>query len=194
MDRLDFLPPPQIESEPQTLQHHHSDGLGGISHLDQSSEVRILTPAEISTLASIFEQNNAPFPNPDLSFFVGSVAPDGHVSGFLVIQQAIHAEPMWVEPGNSTAFSRIVARAEEEISARATGFVDVFLHAPAGRISQLAAAAGMRVEPWVVMSKRIEGKWQPPAEAAAEETSTVEDSPAYEEDLPIEPEEKVTIQ
>jgi hypothetical protein len=117
-------------------------------------EVRLLSEAEIATLAPVFEESGAVLPDPVSSFIVGSVDATGHVCGFLVIQAAIHAEPMYLEPGASDQFLGLVHRAEKEIATRLGGG-NVFLFAPVGKISSLASSCGMNKEPWVVYSKNV---------------------------------------
>jgi hypothetical protein len=145
---LDMLPPPVAGEEPRE-QDKGSNAVGS---------VRLLTPEEVSSLAPIFASEGATMPAAEHSFVVGSVAEDGHVVAFLVIQLKVHAEPMWIEHGHERLFQSLVGCAERTISERAQGGCEVFLFAPAGKIARLAALSGMRPEPWTVWSKFIDAK------------------------------------
>lgn len=114
-------------------------------------EIRELTPEEIQSVAHIFTENGTVVPDP--ATFVGAVQ-DGKVLGFLVLQPKLHAEPLWIEPGQSHLFTSIVKEAERVIL-RKCGPQWTYLFAPAGRVSQMATAMGMQVEPFVVMSKLV---------------------------------------
>jgi hypothetical protein len=73
---LDMLPPPVAGEEPRE-QGPDSNAVGS---------VRLLTPEEVSSLAPIFASEGATMPAAEHSFYVGSVAEDGHVRGFLTVQ------------------------------------------------------------------------------------------------------------
>ncbi len=105
----------------------------------------------------IFAREGGELPPPEHSFFLGSTAPDGHVVAFLVVQLRVHAEPVWVEKGHESVVMSLVHAAEQTISEKVPGGCDVFLFAPAGRVSTLVAKAGMRLEPWAVWSKHVDG-------------------------------------
>src|ERR1700723_3094757 len=66
-------------------------------------------------------------------------------------QIKLHAEPMWIENGHSDIFSALVREAERTVLRRC-GPAWVYTFAPAGKVSQLAQAAGMQLEPWNVFS------------------------------------------
>src|SRR5882724_2554941 len=118
MDRIDLLPLPDIKPEPE-------------------HEIRLLTADEISTLLPVFEQEAADLPDPATSFIIGAADPtDGHIAAFLVTQLRVHAEPMWIEPGPENLFRRLVRATERTITERA-GLCDVFLFAPAGKVSRM---------------------------------------------------------
>lgn len=119
--------------------------------------VRLLSPEEIASLRPIFEAEGGVMPAPEHSFFMGTVAPDGHVTSFMVVQLRVHAEPMWIEKGNERLFLPLIHATEQMIAEKVPGGCDVFLFAPAGKVSMLAAKAGMRLEPWTVWSKHVEG-------------------------------------
>ncbi len=120
-------------------------------------EIRELTPEEIQSVAHIFAENGTVVPEP--ATFVGAVQ-DGKVLGFLVLQPKLHAEPLWIEPGQSHLFTGIVKEAEKVIL-RKCGPQWCYLFTPTvqpvqlGRISQMATAMGMQLEPYVVMSKLV---------------------------------------
>lgn len=149
---LEFLPPPIEPATPHEL------------------EVRILTTEEIQTLEPVFTEQGVELPNPSTSFIMGAVC-DGKVVGFLVTQLRIHSEPMHIEPGFEHVLSRLIHQTEGVIAQR-VGTVDVFLFAPAGRVARLAQMAGMRTEPWVVMSKRVVGMAPDLAEAVPESSES----------------------
>lgn len=136
--------------------------------------VRLLTPEEIASLAPIFEKEGQPLPQMAHSFILGSVAEDGHVIAFLVVQLRVHAEPMWIEKGHEALFRPLVHAAEQTIAEKVPGGCDVFLFAPAGKVSMLAARAGMRLEPWTVWSKHIQGLF--PTEDEPEKVEPLEES------------------
>jgi hypothetical protein len=121
---LDLLPPPNGDPAPD-------------------SSVRILTEAEIATLEPTFAEHGVLLPDPSSSFIVGSVD-QGQVVAFLVVQLRIHAEPMWIKPGHQSLFSSLVHVTEKLLAERAAP-CDVFLFAPAGKVSTLAEKAGMRL-------------------------------------------------
>lgn len=116
-------------------------------------EIRVLTPEEISTISHIFTEHGTVVPDPSVATFVGAVQ-DGKVLGFLVLQAKLHAEPMYLEPGQSHLFTSIV-RAAEGVILKNLGPQWVYLFSPAGRVSQMAATMGMQPEPFVVMSKLV---------------------------------------
>ncbi len=145
---LDMLPPPARGTEPREQPQESPT----------SSPVRLLTAEEVASLAPIFAGvGGGEVPRPENSFILGSVAEDGHVVAFLVVQLRVHAEPMWIEKGSERLFSSLVHQAEQTIAERVPGGCDVFLFAPAGKVSMLASRAGMRLEPWTVWSKHVEG-------------------------------------
>lgn len=119
-------------------------------------EVRVLTPAEIKSVESVFADAGATLPDPQTSLFVGAVM-DGEVQGFIVLQLKLHAEPMWIKNGKSELFLKLVAKAEETILAK-SGPQWVYTFTPAGRISQLAQSMGMQLEPWCIYSKLVTPK------------------------------------
>jgi hypothetical protein len=112
-----------------------------------------MTPAEVALEEPIFVENGSSLPDPATSVFLG-VFRNGQRVAFLVLQLKLHAEPLYVEPGHSAVFAPLVKAAEDYILANA-GPQWVYLFAPAGRISQLAASMGMQMEPFVVMSKLV---------------------------------------
>jgi len=136
---------------------------------------RVLTAEEVETLKPVFEEFGGTMPNPATSFFVGVVR-DGKVTGFLTIALAIHAEPMWIEPGNEQDFLPITREAERIIVERC-GEADIFLFAPEGRITALAESRGMVRENWNVMSKHVGTSTIKPLEVEpVVESSELEDS------------------
>lgn len=117
-------------------------------------DIRLLTPEEVETLRPIFAEQKAIFPNTQYAFFVGAVEPGGRVVAFLCFQLQLHAEPMHIEPGYQRAFKRMIEVGEQTLLER-VGPCLVYTFTPAGKITQLAQAAGMQMEPWVVMSKIV---------------------------------------
>jgi hypothetical protein len=118
-----------------------------------SDGIRLLTPEEIKSVEPIFLERGVSLPASNTSVFVGAVK-DGKVVAFLVIQLMLHAEPMWIEPGHSNLFLPLVKEAEKTILQRC-GPAWVYLFAPAGKVSQLAATSGMQQEPYCVYSKLV---------------------------------------
>lgn len=118
------------------------------------AEFRVLTPQEVQTLEPIFVSAGAVLPDSTYATFVGAVE-DGSVKAFLVLQAKLHAEPMYIEPGYSHLFTQLVKTAEDVIITSCPTGAWVYLFAPAGRVSQLAATVGMQTEPYVVMSKLV---------------------------------------
>ena len=127
---LDFLPPPSTE------------------------EYRVLTQDEIEKcVRPDFEEAGCDLPDPSVSVFVGCVK-SGEVVGYVCLQVKLHAEPVKIKDGHSQIFERLIRAAETVIITR-TGAQWVYVFTPAGRISQLAQAMGMQLEPWCVMSKFV---------------------------------------
>lgn len=124
----------------------------GQDEKDADLDVRVLTPEEVESLRPEFEARGAIFPNPSSSYAVGAVDPDGKVTDWLFVQLQVHAEPMRLE--HPVLFKRVVATAERTLLERC-GPCLVYTFTPAGKITQLAQAAGMQIEPWVVMSKIV---------------------------------------
>lgn len=149
---LDMLPPPSSTVGEESREQ--------AAETLQPSLVRLLTSEEIQTLAPVFAEAGQNLPPAEHSFVLGSVAPDGHVVAFLVVQLRVHAEPMWIEKGYESLFRSLVHRAEQTIAEKVPGGCDVFLFAPAGKVSMLASKAGMRLEPWTVWSKHVDGMIQ----------------------------------
>jgi hypothetical protein len=156
-DILEFLPlPPRgqtapVEGQQPSASHEHTAEL---------VDVRPLSAEETQTLAPIFAAHGVELPDPRYSHVIGCVRPDGTVDeDFLVVQLRVHAEPMNLK--HPQRIFRLIAAAEELIATRA-GTVPVFLFAPEGRTAQLAEqSAGMQREPWVVLSKVVQGKVAP---------------------------------
>jgi hypothetical protein len=144
---LDMLPLPVAGGESREQE----------SEVNAVASVRLLTPEEIASLQPIFEKEGGVIPSPEVSFVLGSVAPDGHVVTFMVVQLRLHAEPMWVEEGHEHLVRSLVHATEKMIAERVPGGCDVFLFAPAGKVAKLAANFGMRLEPWTVWSKYVKG-------------------------------------
>jgi len=161
---LEMLPPPVPPTEGESLDD--SPAFTSVSEAT-SSLPRLLTPEEVATLAPIFAERGATLPAPEHSFFVGTVDDQGAVTSFLVVQLRVHAEPLWIKPGNERVFRGLVTTAEEILAERVQGAVEVYLFAPAGKVARMAEVAGMQMEPWVVYSKRVEGA-QKPVEASTE--------------------------
>jgi len=126
-----------------------------LEYLQPSTEhdIRVLTPEEIATVEHYFSDAGVNLPSPQESVFVGIVK-DGKVMGFIVIQIRLHAEPLVLEPSQAFLLPALIRKAESVILERC-GPQLVYLFAPAGKISQLAASFGMQMEPWVVMSKFV---------------------------------------
>lgn len=123
-------------------------------------DVRVLTPEEVESLRPLFEQQQAIFPNPSSSFAVGAVDAKGNIVAFLFFQLQVHAEPMKIDHPHEALFSRLIKVGEKTLVERC-GPTLVYAFTPAGKVTQLAAAAGMQMEPWVVMSKICYGEEKP---------------------------------
>lgn len=117
-------------------------------------DVRVLSADEVESLRDKFNEQRAVFPNPQTSFFVGAVEPGGRVVAFLCFQLQLHAEPMHIEHPYESVFNRLVDVGEKILLDR-VGPCLVYTFTPAGKITKLAQAAGMQIEPWVVMSKIV---------------------------------------
>lgn len=151
---LELIPPP-APSEQETKPASELEAQPLAVKTQAQPTVRLLTEAEIQTLAPVFAEQGTSLPDPSTSFFVGTVDDEGSVTSFLVVQLRVHAEPMWIKPGHESVFRSLVHAAEQTIQERTGGGCDVFLFAPAGKIARLAEVSGMRTEPWVVYSKTI---------------------------------------
>lgn len=116
-------------------------------------EIRELTTDEVQSVSHVFTENGAVLPDLRQATFIGAVQ-DGKVLGFIVLQQKLHAEPMWIAPGESLLFAPIIREAERVILKK-VGPQWCYLFAPAGRVAQMAASMGMQPEPYVIMSKLI---------------------------------------
>ena len=161
---LEMLPPPVPPTEGDSVDD--SPLLPSVSEA-VNSVPRLLTAEEVATLAPIFAERGATLPAPEHSYFVGTVDDEGAVTSFLVVQLRVHAEPLWIKPGNERVFRSLVTVAEQTIAERIQGAVEVYLFAPAGKVARMAEVAGMQMEPWVVYSKRVEGL-QKPVETSTE--------------------------
>ena len=115
--------------------------------------IRVMTPEEIKAEEPIFASTGNPLPNPATSTFLG-VFRGGKRVAFLVLQLRLHTEPLYIEEGHSAVLPALVKAAEEYIL-RNVGPQWVYLFAPAGRITQLAQAMGMQLEPYCVLSKLV---------------------------------------
>lgn len=178
-DILEFLPLPDQSGTAHAPASH-------AEHAAEMLDVRPLSVEECKALEPIFAERGVELPDPRWSTIIGCVTDGKVTNNFLVVQLRIHAEPMHLEDEN--LIHRIVSVAEEYI-ARKCGTVDVFLFAPAGRIARLAQLAGdMRVEPWVVLSKRVEGV------AALDESSNLEQTQTGPESESLTEKAVVTIQ
>jgi hypothetical protein len=156
--KLDMLPPPTPIQIPE--------------------EIRVLTEAEIKSVEHIFLANGNHLPDPSVSTFIGTVK-DGEVIAFIVVQLKLHAEPMWIKDGHSELFKSLASAAERFILQRC-GPQYVYVFTPAGRISQLAQAMGMQMEPYIIHSKLV----MPEAPA----------KPSIDFPLPVEPSSEEVIQ
>lgn len=147
LPELELLPLPT-----RTLDDSSNSGLVS-SKLEPPDRLRILSEAEVASLTPIFSAEGAMMPNPANSFFVG-VVEDGVVKAFLCVQTTIHAEPMWVERGYEREYMPMVKLAEAEILRRVGPNV-VYAFTPPGKLTRIAQMAGMKPEPWVVLSKFV---------------------------------------
>lgn len=116
--------------------------------------IRVLTSAEVETLKPVFERAGASLPDSATSIIVGAIK-GGVIVGFGVLQLRLHAEPFYVEPGNSEVFSSLVREMENVIITRC-GSQYVYICTPPGRVSDLAEAMGMQREPWRVYTKLVQ--------------------------------------
>jgi hypothetical protein len=133
---IDMLPPPNITVQPE-----------------ENCE-RELTAEEIQRYVKPgYDATNNPLPDPSISTFVG-VFRGGKVVASIGLQLKLHAQPLQIEEGHAGVLPVLVAAAERIILQR-TGPQWVYLFAPAGRLSQMASALGLQLEPWVVMSKLV---------------------------------------
>lgn len=157
---IDLLPPPWGEGR----EVRESSGSASVEPLgtplgmpasqpSKYSPVRLLTDAEIATLEPIFREQGAVLPDPAISCIVG-VVEDEKVVAFIVLQLKLHAQPVWIEQGKSGLFESLVHGAEKIILER-TGPQRVYLFTLEGRLTEMAVAMGMQVEPWVVSSKYV---------------------------------------
>ena len=119
---------------------------------DKNFDIRVLTPEEVESLRPEFDATNAIMPDPRNSFAVGAVDQNGKVVAFLFFQLQVHAEPMKIDHPYERLFAPLVSAAEQEL-VRRCGPCLVYAFTPAGKVTKLAQAAGMQMEPWVVMSK-----------------------------------------
>lgn len=117
-------------------------------------DVRLLTDDEVESLRPAFVEADAIFPNPAVSFFVGAVEPGGRVVAFLCFQLQVHAEPMKIDHPYEAVFKRLIDVGEKALLDR-IGPCLVYAFTPAGKVTQLAAVSGMKLEPWNVMSKVV---------------------------------------
>ncbi len=145
-------------------------------------EIRELTPEEVQSVAYIFADNGSVIPQ--FATFVGAVEND-KVLGFIVLQPKLHAEPMWIAPGQSQLFQAIVNEAEKTVLRKA-GPQWVYLFAPAGKISQLATAMGMGIEPFVVMSKMVTSDLPPRPVTQFVSSEDIERYPSVDEPVRTE--------
>lgn len=121
---------------------------------EKKVEMRVLSPQEVLELQPVFEKAGAVTPDPGVSFVVG-ILEDGKVTNsFLVVQTALHAEPMHIEPRHRMYVKSMAHFAENQIIQR-VGVANVFLFAPPGDVQSLAEAFGFKVEPWAVLSKTV---------------------------------------
>ena len=109
-----------------------------LGSLPAQVEDRPLTPTEIASLKPIFDERGVSMPE---GLYMGVVR-GSEILGFLVLQLKLHAEPMWIAPGESQVFGRLVAATERYILER-SGPTWVYLFAPEGRVAELATAMGM---------------------------------------------------
>jgi len=146
---IEFLPPPDATPTDAPEESENSS--------TAPVQYRVLTQEEVASLVPIFDQFGGSMPDPNSSFFLGAVA-GGEVVGFLVVQLAVHAEPLWVR-ADYKHIMRPLIRATEEQIARNCGpgrHVDVFAFVPPGNVARtVQEVASMRVEPWMVLSKRV---------------------------------------
>ncbi len=126
--------------------------------------VRPLTEAEIAVeVAPDYAATGNALPNPAVSKFLGVFDGD-KLLGYICIQAKLHAQPLVLRPGHSSALSLLISETERYIlSTIGTQWVYAFV--PAGRLSQIAQAMGMQLEPWNVLSKLVTPD-QPPMKGA----------------------------
>ena len=116
--------------------------------------VRELTPEEIYAFVKPrYDVAGETLPNLSTSTFVGVVR-NGKVIAALGLQVKLHAEPLIIEPGQASVLPSLITETEKVILSKC-GPQWVYLFAPAGKISQLAASCGMQLEPWCVYSRLV---------------------------------------
>lgn len=118
-----------------------------------------MTSDEVSELAPIYAEYGASLPLPGTATFVGAFK-NGRRVGFICLQAKLHAEPMHITEGHSDVFVSLVKAAEQLILSK-VGPQWVYAFTPAGRVTQLAHTMGMRMEPYVVMSKLVQPEIPP---------------------------------
>lgn len=116
-------------------------------------EIREMTPEEVLELKPIFEQRGGALPDPSISSFIG-VFKRGTRVAFLCLQLKLHAQPLMIEEGHSEVFKPLISEVEKFILKKC-GPQWVYTFTPAGKLTQLAQAMGMQLEPWCVMSKLV---------------------------------------
>ena len=121
---------------------------------EAKTEMRVLSAEEIKHLIPIFESKGAVLPDPTASFVIGILEDGLPTNSFLVIQAALHGEPMNIEPRHRPYISSMVHFAENQVLLRC-GSQNVFVFVPPNEVKRLAEAFGFQEEEWRVLSKRV---------------------------------------
>lgn len=156
---IEFLPPPAVISaddrpRPEPAPREEPDS----SHQDpapaEAVSFRPLSPEEIEAevLPDYLATGNS-LPDPGVSKFIGAFR-GPELLAYLCLQVKLHAQPLVIRAGHAGTLPGLVHAAEAHIL-ETVGPQWVYLFAPAGKLSQLAAACGMQLEPWVVMSRFV---------------------------------------
>jgi hypothetical protein len=137
-------------------------------------EIRELTLDERDLIKPVFQVQNTEMPDPRYSTILGVIR-KGKIVGFGVLQLKLHAEPVYLEDGESGQFIPLVS-AMEKTALQKCGPCWVYLFAPAGRVTKLAQTMGLQLEPWCVLSKLVTPEAPPRSDPFTEKL----------EDMPVE--------
>jgi hypothetical protein len=113
---------------------------------------RLLPSEEWERLKPIFQQNGAAMPRPEIA--TAAIAEQrGEIVGMLIMQYAIHAEPLWIKESErgKVSWKKLL----NDVAALLPKGSAFYVFAPNEQIAHMARASGMEELAWKPFLKEV---------------------------------------